>query len=302
MDGGMLLKVDEDDWMMGERTPVCCWVSWMGSVFQCVGVQRKFQEIDNFSKIVDFLEFSLGLSEGQLRLQGNSPWWSVTAVCQTSPRSSSCTANVYWAMTTGTQPRKTMNAIAGAARKMTVISLAPRAISLQQSFVDLRPMGLVRITSWYPNFNGSHFGLPPSEIHRMTGLPPKIVLTMTYSHRPYCSDGAFIAYATCQVCKATLSFAFWGRIGWIGVVARPVSLAIALSGAPFSCTCSTPDASQHSLTWYTNYIRPPWADVHKVALDTPMLNFKFFVFQGKFSKHRQFFGGANFVWRAKSTH
>ena len=36
-------------------------------------------------------------------------------------------------------------------------------------------MGLVRITSWYPNFNGSHFGLPPSEIHRMTGLPPKIV-------------------------------------------------------------------------------------------------------------------------------
>ena len=27
-------------------------------------------------------------------------------------------------------------------------------------------MGLVRITSWYPNFNGSHFGLPPSEIHR----------------------------------------------------------------------------------------------------------------------------------------
>ena len=31
-------------------------------------------------------------------------------------------------------------------------------------------MGLVRITSWYPNFNGSHFGLPPSSIHRMTGL------------------------------------------------------------------------------------------------------------------------------------
>ena len=24
-------------------------------------------------------------------------------------------------------------------------------------------MGLVRITSWYPNFNGSHFVLPPSE-------------------------------------------------------------------------------------------------------------------------------------------
>ena len=38
---------------------------------------------------------------------------------------------------------------------------------------------------YYPNFNGSHFGLPPSEIHRMTGLPPKIVWTMTYSHRPH---------------------------------------------------------------------------------------------------------------------
>ena len=46
-------------------------------------------------------------------------------------------------------------------------------------------MGLVRITSWYPNFNGSHFGLPPSEIHRMTRPPPKIVWTMTYSHRPH---------------------------------------------------------------------------------------------------------------------
>ena len=46
-------------------------------------------------------------------------------------------------------------------------------------------MGLVRITSWYPNFNGSHFGLPPSKIHRMTGLPPKILRTMTYSHRPH---------------------------------------------------------------------------------------------------------------------
>ena len=40
---------------------------------------------------------------------------------------------------------------------------------------DSKTTGLVRITSWRPNFNGSHFGLPPSEIHRMTGLPPKFV-------------------------------------------------------------------------------------------------------------------------------
>ena len=51
-------------------------------------------------------------------------------------------------------------------------------------------MGLVRITLWYPNFNGSHFGLPPSEITRMTGLPPKIVWTMTYSHRPHCPNAS----------------------------------------------------------------------------------------------------------------
>ena len=44
-------------------------------------------------------------------------------------------------------------------------------------------MGLVRITSWYPNFNGSHFGLPPSSTHEMTGLGGKFVWTMTYSHR-----------------------------------------------------------------------------------------------------------------------
>ena len=51
--------------------------------------------------------------------------------------------------------------------------------------VKTKIMGLVRITSWYPNFNGGHFGLPPSEIHRMPGLPPKIVWTMTYSHGPH---------------------------------------------------------------------------------------------------------------------
>ena len=36
-------------------------------------------------------------------------------------------------------------------------------------------MGTVHITSWYPNFNGSHFGLPPSFINRMTGLGGNLV-------------------------------------------------------------------------------------------------------------------------------
>ena len=42
----------------------------------------------------------------------------------------------------------------------------------------------VHIASWYPNVNGSHFGFPPSSIHRMTGLGGKMVWAMTHSHRP----------------------------------------------------------------------------------------------------------------------
>ena len=45
-------------------------------------------------------------------------------------------------------------------------------------------MGLVRITSWYPNFNGSHFGLPPSSINRMTGLGGKIAWTDVFAQGP----------------------------------------------------------------------------------------------------------------------
>ena len=37
------------------------------------------------------------------------------------------------------------------------------------SSMTVSPMGAVRITSLNPKFNGSHFGLPPSSIHRMTG-------------------------------------------------------------------------------------------------------------------------------------
>ena len=42
--------------------------------------------------------------------------------------------------------------------------------------------GTVRITSC-PNFNGSHFGLPPSEIHRITGLLCKKLTFTDHSHR-----------------------------------------------------------------------------------------------------------------------
>ena len=36
-------------------------------------------------------------------------------------------------------------------------------------------MGAMRITSWYPNFYGSHFGMPRSYIHKMTGLGVNMV-------------------------------------------------------------------------------------------------------------------------------
>ena len=44
--------------------------------------------------------------------------------------------------------------------------------------------GYLRNMPWYPYFNGSHFGLPPRSIPKMTGLSgmPKIVWTMTYAH------------------------------------------------------------------------------------------------------------------------
>ena len=55
-------------------------------------------------------------------------------------------------------------------------------------------MGPVRITSWYPKFNGSHFDLPPSPIYRTTGLGGKMVWMVMYSHRPdlyhHCTDDA----------------------------------------------------------------------------------------------------------------
>ena len=45
--------------------------------------------------------------------------------------------------------------------------------------------GVVRITSLNLKFNGSHFGLPPSSIHRMTGLGGNFPYAMTYAHGPH---------------------------------------------------------------------------------------------------------------------
>ena len=49
-------------------------------------------------------------------------------------------------------------------------------------------MGAVRIMSWYPELNGSHFGLPPSSIHRMTGLGGNFPYTYDVCIRPHCDS------------------------------------------------------------------------------------------------------------------
>ena len=54
-----------------------------------------------------------------------------------------------------------------------------------QMFETTSTMGRVRIMLWYPKFNGSHFGLSPSSILRMTGLGGNFVWARTYLHQPY---------------------------------------------------------------------------------------------------------------------
>ena len=103
----------------------------------------------------------------------------------------------------------------------TVVTLAARKWSRRPEWTNspwhasqktrLWPMGLVRITSWYQNFNGSHFGLPPSEIHKMTGLPPKIVWTMTYSHRPHLPLAAYTGPLRFKVRPQSFSHLLWRR-------------------------------------------------------------------------------------------
>ena len=44
------------------------------------------------------------------------------------------------------------------------------------------------VMAYYPNFNGSHFGLPPKSIHkrgRIDGLGGTMVWTMMYMHGPH---------------------------------------------------------------------------------------------------------------------
>ena len=70
-----------------------------------------------------------------------------------------------------------------------------RCCFLCQTFHNLHviKMGPVRITSWYPKFNGSHFGMSPVSIHRMTGLA-KFVWNMMDLRRPHSMSVRSISY------------------------------------------------------------------------------------------------------------
>ena len=68
----------------------------------------------------------------------------------------------------------------------TVDSFEAGTCALHHQHVQVFQWGLCALRHVF--LNGSHFDLPPSEIHRlMTGLPPQIVWSMTYSHRPHWS-------------------------------------------------------------------------------------------------------------------
>ena len=75
-------------------------------------------------------------------------------------------------------PKKTSNSNQATAPSSEAM-LPPR----RSQYCNSIQWGPVRITSWHPEFNGSHFGLPPSPAHKMTGLGGKMVWTITYTHR-----------------------------------------------------------------------------------------------------------------------
>ena len=52
-------------------------------------------------------------------------------------------------------------------------------------------MEAVRITSWFPKYNGPHFGLLPSSIHTLTRLGGKGVWNSTYELRPHIASPMF---------------------------------------------------------------------------------------------------------------
>ena len=75
-------------------------------------------------------------------------------------------------------------------------------------------MGAVCITSLHPKFNGSHFGLPPSSIHRMTGW-------VAISRTQWRMRTAPIVYKKVNACKISTIpewglFTKWSRSGLRG--------------------------------------------------------------------------------------
>ena len=68
-------------------------------------------------------------------------------------------------------------------------------------------MGTARITSLYPKFNGSHFALPPSSIHRMTGLDGNFPHTMTYAHKPHFRKS--VQFTNLRIFLAYETFSYW---------------------------------------------------------------------------------------------
>ena len=71
-------------------------------------------------------------------------------------------------------------------------------------------MGLVRITSWYPNFNGSHFGLPPARSTEWLDCHPKLCELWLIRTDPYEENSASLQHHSSQKDQGIVK---WGHKG-----------------------------------------------------------------------------------------
>ena len=97
-------------------------------------------------------------------------------------------------------------------------------------------MGAVRITSLNPKFNGSHFGLPPSGIHRMNGwvANSRILWRMR----------------TAPIMRFKKPRRFKKRDFWTAVQQAGCFISMCVTPVAFSTTCPLVSGSKKSATYF----------------------------------------------------
>ena len=151
-------------------------------------------------------------------------------------------------------------------------------------------MGPVCITSsWYPNFNGSHFGLPPSEIHRMTGLGGTFMRTIMYVHRPNLAPTPNTALALMQTSSIKMAlgpFTFKKYASQKGGMGAIHKMAATLGDSPlrgnFSSQRSLPHLAKHFFLGFLFLLRAKKPHTNEnLSGSTPLLvTMLIFAFKG----------------------